>query len=148
MTTIAYNHKDKELAVDSQATSGDVVISTTIKKLFRIHGGWVAFCGDYSCIEEFLWAVEGEAEDLGRITGEVGGIVMYDDGRVYDLYVNPLGRLSKLKINSNFANGTGRSIAIGAMYMGATATQAVKAAIKYDLCSGGRIISKKMGDLK
>lgn len=38
--------------------------------------------------------------------------------------------------------------ALGALFTGATAKEAVKAAIKYDIYSSGRILTKKMGDLK
>ncbi len=148
MTTIAYNHKDKELAVDSQATSGDLATSITTKKIHRIDGAWVAFCGSLVVVEEFIWALDKDVANLGSLTDEISGIVMYDTGSVYNVFINPLGRVVKLKINENFAAGSGRSIALGALYVGATATQAVKAAIRYDIYSSGRIITKKMGDLK
>ena len=148
MTTIAYNHKDKELAADSQGTSGNTIVSNKTKKLVRIVDGWVALWGNTTCMEEIYEVLEGNALNLTGMTEEVGGIVMYDNGKVYNLHVNPLGRLSKKEINSDYADGSGREYALGALYAGATATQAVKAAIRYDIYSSGRILTKKMGDLK
>ena len=148
MTTIAYSHKDKELAVDSQVTSGNTIVSDKYKKLVRIEDGWVALCGNTTCSEEVYEVLEGNALNLSAMAEEVSGVVMYDNGKVYALHINAVGRLVKQEVKEDYATGSGRDFALGALSVGATATQAVKAAIRYDIYSSGRTLTKKMGDLK
>ena len=142
MTTIAYNHKDKEIAVDGQATSGNTVVSTSTKKLHRITHGWAAFAGELGCVEGH------DVVNLDRIQGEIIGLVMYDTGQVFEVHINATGRVHMYKLTTDYAVGSGREYALGALYAGASAKDAVKAAIKYDIYSSGKITVKKMGDLK
>lgn len=46
MTTIAYNHRDKELASDSQGTNGWIIMPKVYTKIHKLSFGWVGFCGN------------------------------------------------------------------------------------------------------
>ena len=90
MTTIAYNHKDQEIASDSLITSGGVKAGDATK-LIRYRGGWAAFSGkvpDTGSIEDYL---NGEdIKDLNRL--EVDTIVIPDKGTPYNLWFDSIGR--------------------------------------------------------
>lgn len=148
MTTVAYNHKDKEIAVDGQCTSGTTIVSDSCVKLYRFDSGWAAFCGSVADIPTYLAIlnrvpVEG---DLSRLDCDC--IVVPDNRNPYSLLFDSLGDRVADDIKGNWALGSGREFALGALHAGASARDAVKAAIKYDIYSGGRVVVKKKGAKK
>lgn len=148
MTTIAYNHRDKELAADSQGTCGYNKVSGNIVKIIRVKVGWVGFCGSVADSHELVEALNGldVKGDLSKL--EFGAIVLPDKGRAYICEVSSLGKLTKLYLTDHWCVGSGADLALGAMAAGASAKEAVKIATKYDIYSGGRIMVKKQGDKK
>ena len=72
-------------------------------------------------------------------------IVMPNVGKPYEASVDSLGNLYKHTISNFSAIGSGWSIAMGAMQSGASAKEAVKAAIKLDIYSGGAVKWRKKG---
>ncbi len=143
MTTIAYNHRDREMATDSQATAGYCTVSTTTTKLFRVVDGWLAFCGNWADAQCLMDYLAGDEVDLKGL--EVGAFIMPDTGNPYQLVLSNAGRVQQMPISCSFALGSGSDYALGAMEAGASAKDAVKAAIKYDVFSGGRVVVKKRG---
>lgn len=63
----------------------------------------------------------------------------------YDNHFYPHSRGSETPFN---AYGSGAAVAIGAMEIGATAAQAIKAACKHDQNTGGRVVWKKPKRIK
>lgn len=45
MTTLAYNHKDKQIACDSRTTSGSLIISDKHLKMQQVDGVKFFLCG-------------------------------------------------------------------------------------------------------
>lgn len=140
MTIIAY--KDGILASDSQLEANRVITSTG-RKIRKTKDGWLAAGnGQYSCINAFLvWAEDRVAEELisldfdnfqGLIINPKGRMFCYDDEFPYE------------NISPFYAGGIGSEIATGAFAMGATAKEAVKAAIDYHTGCGGKIVSVKL----
>lgn len=148
MTTIAYNHRDKELASDSQGTSCEVIVPKVYTKIHKLSFGWVGFWGNTADMGAAIKILEGDELEGDWTKLDVGGIVLPDTGSAYNFYIDSLGGLAKEFITNNWAAGSGREFALGAMHVGATAREAVKAAIKYDIYSGGKIVVKKRGDKK
>lgn len=136
MTTIAY--KNGELAADSLVTSGNqrVGFARKIGKAGRVLYG---ASGNSTWMHAFNdWVRHGckggppkeEGEDVGE------GLIIVDDSIVS---VWPDGTLSAVKAPF-YALGSGRQFARGAMACGASASEAVSAAIKNDCGSGGAVV--------
>ena len=145
MTTIAYNHKDQELASDGQATSGWVKCSDTFTKIHRLSFGWAAFCGTAADVGSYIKILEGEELVGDRTKLECGVIVVPDKGVPYKHFIDAMGHSSTDPVKGNLAMGSGMEFALGALHAGASAKEAVKAAIAYDVMSGGRVVVKKRG---
>lgn len=148
MTTIAY--RDGVMAADSQGTSGDVAACTRIK-MFEAHGWLIGGAGNSTCLEEFQsWFIQERAD--GKL-GPCPPSLQTKDGAWNVLCVSieqPTvvyqledGRWPYRIFGKYHAIGSGYAIALGAMAAGATAEQAVKAAIKHDIYSGGPVRLKK-----
>ena len=148
MTTIAYNHRDKELASDSQGTSGSITSPEKFTKIVRLSYGWAAFAGSIMDLPSYVKVLEGEDIAGDKTKLGCGVIVVPDKGDPYNFWIDSLGHVSKEVIKNSWAIGSGRQFALGAMAVGASAKDAVKAAIKYDMHSGGRIVVKKKGSSK
>ena len=143
MTTVAY--KDGILAADSQTTSGHIQSGSTFSKIRKFNGGYAAFsglCSDMPILFDLIKGkeVEGETKDI-----DATAIVMPNEGKPYQASVDSLGNLYKHPISKFSAIGSGWTIAMGAMQSGASAKEAVKAAIKLDIYSGGAVKWKKKG---
>jgi len=139
MTTIAY--RDGVIAADSQCDSGDFRDCTAIKVARNDRGDLCGAAGDLPTAQRVLaWFEAGEKGDEPRYRKEEangegfivrrdGSIEIMDDGGHYTIKA------------SYYATGSGRKFALGAMAAGATAEQAVEAAMKHDIYTGGEIVT-------
>lgn len=130
------------LAADTLATRQDRRESYGVKIAQR--KGLLAGCtgSKVHCqrfLEWFLGGCKGQPPHMGDPEGAWGeGMIINPDDTV--LMVGPSGSWVDHKLIDGFhAWGSGCEFAIGAMSFGATAEQAVAAAIKHDLGSGGEI---------
>jgi ATP-dependent HslUV protease subunit HslV len=136
VTTIAY--RDGVLAADTQITAGGGV-SGHVQKAFRKGSILYSTTGCSGLGDAFLTWV------AGGLKGDPP--VMKEDDNDAHGYIFPGGdrvvwRFNKVWATHHapfFAFGSGADYALGAMEMGATAEQAVAAAIKFDTNSGGPI---------
>jgi ATP-dependent protease HslVU (ClpYQ) peptidase subunit len=142
MTTIAY--RDGIIASDSQATQG--IVKSRIRKMWKLSKGILAVAGDYNQGMSLLtWMVASLASPDGEEPGppdlsETGaffltkkGLYMYDQSPMPILIEEPF-----------YAIGSGQELALGAMTMGASAKEAVKVASKWDVNTGGRIVTMSL----
>lgn len=137
MTTIAY--RDGVLAADTQITCGGTVDGWA-QKAFRKGSILYATSGGSGLGSKFrAWlegGMEGEAPDLkAEGADEAHGYIFPGGDRVVWRYNDTWAS----HIAPFFAYGSGAEIALGAMIRGATAEEAVKAAITRDTNSGGEI---------
>jgi ATP-dependent protease HslVU (ClpYQ) peptidase subunit len=145
MTTIAY--RDGVLAADSQVTWGPTVMPCKIKKISRLpNGSLYGFCGTVELGEIMrrslveIGSAEGggvleDRRDLDKEAFE--GVIIQPDGETLFFENRTWIRMDVPYL----AMGTGKEHAYGALALGASAKQAVKAAVKLDPNSGGRVIS-------
>lgn len=136
MTTIAWD--GHILAVDSQSTSGSLILSNTVKKLYRDVGDYkaIAFAGALQENVIFLdWVRDGMKKDSPKFDG--CAMCIDASGALYVFDGNHKGR--PLKTDYKDANGTGSEIAMGAMDAGANAIDAVEIACKLDVYTGGKV---------
>ena len=144
MTTIVY--RNGILASDSLCTRNGVVVGE-YEKIVDLHGFLMGGSGDLAKVcQLFEWfeahgpwdkppappeackAKENEDYTIIFIQKTTGKTWELDNGGQPHLLLSPF-----------MAIGSGRQLALGAMEMGASAEQAVLAAIKHDIYSGGQI---------
>jgi len=138
MTTVAY--KDGVLAAD-RAISGQGHIGST-RKVFRrkSDGALVGWCGTVSVCQRWVdWFLAGER-------GVAPNLGTDEDSASHMLVVRPNGgveqhdRYGRAVFDAPYyAIGSGGDYALGAMAFGATARQAVAAAMKHDHMTGSGV---------
>jgi ATP-dependent protease HslVU (ClpYQ) peptidase subunit len=134
MTTIAY--RDGILASDTQVTHGPTIMKSKCRKVFKLPDG--SLYGHTGSLEA------GELMRRSLVSGEAppnltsdafDGIMIRPNGQTF-FYENK----AWVKLKVDFcALGSGKEHAYGAMAVGASAEQAVHAAITLDPVSGGRV---------
>lgn len=139
MTTIVY--KDGVLAGDSlMSVNGE--LSHYSKKVFNIDGYLLGVAG-WTCTIDFFrdWVKENcDPDVLNGLDHDYTILVVPPKGAKIYLYTSHTKVLrDTLSKKKPYCIGSGSSIAVGALQMGATAEEAVKAAINIDLYSGGRV---------
>lgn len=133
MTTIAYHHDSRTIAVDGRMSSGSSIVSDNYKKWYK-NGDLLYFmAGDSSeiplFIAEFNWGEESKANYGCR-----GFLV--ENGEAFEVEQNA-GIFTKVKLFCNDAVGSGGCYAISAMDFGKDAKGAVEYAATRDLYTGG-----------
>ncbi|MFA5567960.1 MAG: hypothetical protein WC972_04855 [Trueperaceae bacterium] len=140
MTTIAY--RDGVLAADTQVNNGSARVGTVQKVHRRADGHMAAGTGDFSYTQRFIaWFLGGEAGepplpkrgDDGNDEGQ--GFIFRPDGRIVCFEGTGPNELTA----PYWAQGSGRNFALGAMAHGASAEEAVQAAMRHDVWTGGEI---------
>ena len=135
MTTIAC--RDGVMAADSQFTHGG--LSTRGQKLFRVGDAIIGFCGHVHAAMVFVdWYENREARkpDMGN-ENEWEALVLH--GQTLEHWTASLRPVACL--DPYYAIGSGSHLAIGAMWAGADARQAIEAARRWDTNTGGRIVT-------
>jgi ATP-dependent protease HslVU (ClpYQ) peptidase subunit len=164
LTTIAF--RDGVLASDSKISSGSDVFVGEFKKVFKLvveeQLSWVerlvfrkephqieyliGAAGTLSDIQEYIGCMFlGEERTKGDYDCSLLAIQQDEDGgyiiRKYD------GGLRGHVVNAKYASiGSGYEIALGAMYQGASAEEAVAAAMYHDNTSGGELQKVSFAD--
>ena len=141
MTTIAYCHKNKEIAVDSRITSDNQIITDKGDK-FRREGGQL-FVGS-SVGDDWLKLIDiylGKSEPIKRY---YECTVMFTCDGVVFLMTYRDGQLNQWSIREDTGIGSGGDYALCAMDFGMTAKASVKYAMTRDCKSGGRIRTFKV----
>jgi len=134
MTTIAY--KDKIIAYDSRAISGNIISYDDFDKKTERDGVIFFTCGTHSDVNQFVdlyFKKEKDAEiDCSAL--------VIENNKVFQVVVDD-SRLHKFEIDMTkpYAIGSGRDHAWTAMDLGQSAEKAVEMAIKRDWGSGGEI---------
>jgi 20S proteasome alpha/beta subunit len=146
VTTIAY--KAGVLACDTQISAG-MAYSYHVEKLVRVDARecWLVMCGCVNHFKDFLkWFAAQEAKPAEAPFEEdsFGAIVMFDDGRV-EMYDEDLDFIDH-PADKALAIGSGAAAALGAMYAGKSAAEAVHIASLIDPSTGGEVQSVARGE--
>lgn len=139
MTTIAY--RGGYLAGDQRTTDSGSIMPGRYTKVRRNSKGWIYGCaGQSGPIIEFDTFMQEFKPDKfpNKKTprGDYRAIVVDPTGQVYDV---DKGIAEALPPVPFYAIGSGTDAALGAMYHGASAYEAVKCAIEVDNLSGGDV---------
>lgn len=139
MTTIAY--RDGILAADSQVTNGSSRSAQTARKIRRIGKALIAGCGYIGELEAFVDWVAGGMEGKDPLRGGETSCMLIVKNQPPVMF----GATGPWPFTTDYmAMGSGEDFAFGAMHAGATAEQAVAAAIAHDVYSGGPIVTLKL----
>jgi 20S proteasome alpha/beta subunit len=137
VTTIVY--RDGVMAADGLSSMGGYTVGNVVKIARGADGRLGGACGDAAFMGEFLKWVAG-------LVSEAPKAVRAEDGCDIGVLVHPGGKIEVFEPGGAFildapyfAMGSGRPVALGAMHQGATAAEAVAAAVTHDTGSGGQI---------
>lgn len=135
MTTIAYNHKDKQIAWDSRSTNNGIIVEDTRQKMKIINGVRFWFTGTISDQRAFINMYFGEKR--GEFAPECNAYVY--DNELFYCGVTDQGELWREPVDCNHASGSGGHFAMSGMVTGMSAPESVTHAKKLDIYSGGRV---------
>jgi len=136
MTTIAY--KDRKIASDCGITSYNHVADGFMRKFVNKNGVFALAAGNVSVVSHFLdWFKDGCKGIYHNKGDDADLMIITPDGKAV-IFAGTYMSLSKCDC---IAIGSGAQIAIGAMYAGASALEAVKIARKVDAHTFGPIIT-------
>jgi 20S proteasome alpha/beta subunit len=140
MTTIVYDHKNKQIAVDSRATASGLITSDDEQKWHVDADGAVWFLS--GCISDYDLLFDcfkngDRAYDLPEIPDAIAFVVR--DGCVSIRGVTDKGEAWTQKLTGNRCLGSGSTLALAALDFGCKAVDAVKYAATRDCYSGGAV---------
>lgn len=133
MTTVATD--GDTMAADGLLVSGGTVFGTNFEKIRSLKSGAiVGIAGTASYFEPFCdWICNGG--DMPEFDENFEAIVLYPDGICRSFDHKGRSIIEELPT----ASGSGREIALGAMAVGASPEEAVKAACQRDTQTGGTV---------
>lgn len=138
MTTIAY--RNGVLAADTRMCLGDNLLGTTVKIARNANGDLAGAAGDATYNFAFLkWFTGLESTpppEAKQTDNNIDRGVIFRKNGVIEVY-EPRGQFQV--VAPYYAFGSGRPEALGAMYAGADAETAVRAASAHDAFTGGDV---------
>lgn len=133
MTTVVYNHKEKEIGIDSRTTMGLLIESDNTIKMREKDGVKFFLCGDVSHIESII---ECYPNDTTNECDAHGFIII--DKEIKYIYCEGL-IIKTVRQENSLAVGSGGMFAISAIDFGKTTREAIKYAATKDAGTGGKI---------
>lgn len=143
MSTIAF--KDGILASDSACLQSGTSIGK-MKKVYRVGKCLIGLCGETAFFTEFVdWFRDG-ADDADTFpwTGDWNALVVSPNNPITLYDNNSMTPLVFSKKDKYIAIGSGMDIALGCLYNGGSAKEAVQAAIKHNSSTKGPVRTYKV----
>jgi len=149
MTTILVT-EDNEMLCDSQATSGDFIISYEFDKVENINGNLVGIAGKYSscmAFKDWFASISETQSAISEYPNANVVVVEPEEDEQFDaLILSPDGILTMFEgssaayeVSAPYAIGSGGIYALSALDGGANGKTAMEVAIKRDIYTGGEI---------
>ena len=135
MTTIAYNHKDKEIACDSRMVSNNYIESDRYDKTIKI-GDRLFFMAGSVC-DQLAFCTDFDLNCKADREYDCSGFMIFE-GKAYDVY-DYKGRFASCEITDNSAIGSGAHYAMAAIDHGKCAKDAVEYVKTRDPGTGGEV---------
>jgi ATP-dependent protease HslVU (ClpYQ) peptidase subunit len=134
MTTVIYNHKEKQIACDSRLSGGTLIVSDTIEKFKSNKKGMWFFVGAKSDESQMM---ELEHNDKPEVKPDCTALLVRNK-KCYLVTFN--GDFCSISENEyNHSIGSGGEFALAALDFHATTIGAVEYAITKDSASGGKV---------
>lgn len=136
MTTIAYHHESRRIAVDGRVTAGDLIACDSYEK-WRAVGDEVWFLSGATCdFDRFVAYHTKDTTGKPEHIISCSGVVASASG-CYEVGITPDGEPWRSLSPYNVAVGSGRDFALAAMDHGGSASSAVRYASTRDTGTGG-----------
>ena len=135
MTTIVYDHKNKQLAIDGRITANDIILTDSKIKWRRCEDDNLWFFTG-SCSDE-LELMELKHNDKPEVKPDCSALIIKDSSCWLATFNGDY--CSHAELNYSHSIGTGRKFALSALDFGATARESVQHAAKRDIYTGGDI---------
>lgn len=135
MTTIAYDHERKQIAVDGRLTANGIIACDNADKTIENDAGKWFLAGATCDCEQLSKMKHNESADPRP---DVIAFLVKDN-QVYLVTVNDDGICEWTEINYNYSLGSGQRFALAALDFRQTAEEAVKYAATRDLYTGGTV---------
>lgn len=135
MTTIAFNFKDKQVAVDSRCTKGLTIVSDSYNKVIENKLGIWFFAGSVSDRLELCNLSHNETASHCLD----GAAILIRDGEVFTVFTDDDGRYCEIPLEHNSTMGSGEEYALAAMDFDMSAAEAIAYAMQRDIATGGAI---------
>lgn len=138
MTTIVYDHKARQIAVDGRTTAGGLICTEKAEKWIRDGNDWWFLCGSVCDRERMIEYIKDGNMEPPRWKIECSGFLV-SKGKVYQCLVTDDGEPCKSEIHYSDSMGSGSQFALAAIDHGKTAKQAIKYAMTRDNGTGGKV---------
>lgn len=135
MTTVVYDHKNKQVAIDSRYTRGDIIDSDKGDKVRKDKRGIWLFAGHQG---DFVDLMKLERNEKTEVRPDCGAILI-SEGKAFTVDTDNDGFCIVSELTDSFAMGSGSNFAIAALDFGKTAKEAVNYAKTRDVYTGGRV---------
>lgn len=140
MTTIVYDHKARQIAVDSRTTSSGLIASDSEQKWHQDESDNIWFLS--GCISDYdllfdAFKDSDRAFDLQAIPDAISFFVR--GGSVFLRGVTDKGEAWTQKLTHNRCIGSGASFALSALDFGKSAKESVEYAMTRDIYTGGKV---------
>lgn len=139
MTTIVYDHKARQIAVDGRTTSGNVILSESCEKWIKDGDDYWFICGS-ACDEQRLIDQIKAAQQAEAPKWKIEASAFFvSGGIVYQCVVTDDGEPAKSECKYSDSMGSGGLFALSALDHGKSARDAVEYAKTRDCGSGGKV---------
>lgn len=135
MTTIVYNHKDKQIAIDSRSSRDNVIITDNAIKWRTEQGALFFLCGLVPDFDMLIEAYFGKA----LLTVPEANAFVIDKGIPYRIGVTEELIFWKSELTNSDSFGSGASFALAALDFKLSAAEAIEYTKTRDCYTGGTV---------
>jgi len=135
MTTVAYNHKDKQVAVDSRYSRAEIISTDKGDKTRKNDRGLWIFAGQPCDYADLMKLNKGDKVDIRPQCGAF----LISNGKCYCIDTDEEGYYSEELLDDDFTMGSGQWFALSALDLGKSAKESVTYAKTRDMHTGGRV---------
>ena len=138
MTTIVYDHRARQIAIDGRTTSGGMINTEDAVKWIQDGDDWWFICGSVCDRRRLIEHINATDPDAPKWKIECSAFLVRA-GKVYHCMVTDDGEPAKSEINYSDSMGSGSQFALSALDLGKSAEDAVKYAATRDTGTGPNV---------
>ena len=132
MTTIIYDHKNKQIAIDSRCAIGELIITDELIKSRLMNDVWFFLAGHNADIDKVI-----DQYPNVKCINNVSGFIVKDKKAYTAQIIDKEFFESELTYND--ADGNGYLLAIAALDFGCSAKAAIEYVITRNINTGGKV---------
>ena len=141
MTTIIYDHKNKQIACDSRSTIGSLIIDDESVKFKQVGNKLWFISGSKGDADMFIHHYEPLTKTNNFMDVDAVFLITSGEceGGVYMAVKTEEHIYKECVVDHNYATGSGEAFALAALDFGKTAKEAVEYAMTRDIHTGGKV---------